>query len=117
MATFVGDSLMAHARAGCYTCLRGSDLVDTEVQIEGEGALVLCKACIADLAEAAGLTFNVARVHELEAALAAAHPERFAELETELEDTRVALADEQRLAARLQDALSRPRPTKAATSK
>lgn len=67
MVMFVGNALYAHAKEGCYRCERGSDLVDFDVQIVGEGALTLCKSCIAEAAEAAGLTFNRATIRELEA--------------------------------------------------
>lgn len=70
MATFVGNALYAHAKQGCYLCVRGDGLVDLGVDIVGEGALVLCKGCIAEAAEAASLTFNRAQLRELEAALA-----------------------------------------------
>lgn len=115
MAYFVGDALMSHAKGGCYVCLRGDSLVDTDIQIEGEGALVLCTGCIQELAEAADLTFNHARVQELSALLQAASPERVTELEQKLADAEAALADEQKVAARLQDALTQK--TKAAPSK
>ena len=67
MATYVGNALQAHAAGGCYICTRGDSLVDLGVDIVGEGALVLCKGCIAEAAEAAELTFNRARIRELEA--------------------------------------------------
>lgn len=67
MVTYVGNSLYAHAKEGCYRCERGDSLVDFDVQIEGEGALVLCKGCIGEAAEAAGLTFNRAQIRALEA--------------------------------------------------
>ena len=69
MATYVGNALYAHAKQGCYLCVRGDSLVDLGVDIVGEGALVLCKGCIGEAAEAAELTFNRARIRELEAAL------------------------------------------------
>ena len=72
MPSFVGDALLAHANAGCYRCSRGNNLVDHDVQIVGEGALALCKGCIAEAAEAAGLVVNGARVRELEQQLQAA---------------------------------------------
>jgi len=43
-----------HARQACYLCLQPHDCVDTEVQIEGEGVLALCRNCIGTLAETAG---------------------------------------------------------------
>lgn len=68
MPTYVGDALLAHANGGCYRCARGDQLVDMDAQIVGEGALVLCKACILDAAETAGLSLNAAAVAELTAA-------------------------------------------------
>lgn len=94
MPFYVGDALLAHAQAGCYRCTRGSDLIDLDVQIVGEGALVLCKGCITEAAEAAGLTYNGAHVRALEAELA-------------LE--RRAREEAQALESALQDALSRLR--------
>jgi hypothetical protein len=69
MVTFVGNALYAHAKQGCYLCQRGDSLVDLGVDIVGEGALVLCKGCIGEAAEAAELTFNRARIRELETEL------------------------------------------------
>lgn len=71
MALFVGEAVWQHAKGGCYVCGRGDRLVSTEVQIEGEGILVLCTGCITDLAEVAGLTFNEAYVRELRSELEA----------------------------------------------
>ena len=42
------------ARSGCYTCLAVNDIVNTGVQIEGEGILAICKSCAADIARTAG---------------------------------------------------------------
>lgn len=88
MPTYVGDALLAHAKAGCYRCSRGDSLIDLDVLIEGEGALVLCKGCIAEAAEAAGMLFNEAYVAEIKQEAASARatygPERVAELEAQL---------------------------------
>ena len=95
MATYVGDALLAHAAGGCYICQRGDSLVDTDAMIVGEGALVLCKHCIGDLAQAGGLHLNIAAVAEREAAFIEERrqfsPERVAELEAELAETKTAL--------------------------
>lgn len=69
MVTYVGNALYAHAKEGCYRCERGDGLIDFDVQIVGEGALALCKGCIAEAAEVAELTFNRARIRELEATI------------------------------------------------
>lgn len=47
-----------HARQSCYTCLNPNDVVDTSVQIEGEGVLCLCRNCIGTLALAAGFILS-----------------------------------------------------------
>lgn len=77
MPFFVGEALLAHANAGCYRCGRGDDLIDMDAQIVGEGALVLCKGCIAEAAEAAKLTFNGALVRELNRQLEEANARAF----------------------------------------
>lgn len=114
MATYVGDALLAHAKAGCYVCGRGDHLVDTDVIIQGEGALVLCRPCIQDLAQAGGLHLNRAAVAEQEAAFAeerrAFSPERVAELEAELTSTQDALAIERAVVERLVAAIPQPAP-------
>lgn len=111
MAIFVGDALLAHAKGGCYVCGRGDNLVDLEVQIEGEGALAVCKGCIQVAAEAGGLTLNEAAVAEERSAFAEERrsfsPERVMDLEAELHETQQALELAQRLKAELQDTLSR----------
>lgn len=111
MPTLVGDALTAHAKGGCYRCTRGDSLVDLDVQIEYEGALVLCIHCIGEAADAAGMHLNGAAVAEREAAFTeerrAFAPERVAELEAALADATAALTNEQRTVASLQDALTR----------
>lgn len=111
MALYVGTSNLAHAKGGCYVCTRNEDLVDLDVQIVGEGALVLCKFCIQDAAEAAGLHVNAAAVAEMRVEFAADRqrfdPARIEELEADLHSAREALTHEQRTVATLQDALSR----------
>jgi hypothetical protein len=107
MPVYVGDALMAHARGGCYRCARGDRLVDMDAQIEGEGALAICAGCITEAAETAGLTFNEARVRELEAELATA---RRAE-DAGLDDLR-----DRVLSAIAEDA-ARPAPAKKRTTR
>lgn len=111
MATYVGTSNLAHAKGGCYVCSRNDQLVDLDVIIEGEGALVLCKHCVQDAAEASGLHLNEAAFAELRADFQAAErrfaPERIHELEDELATARQALEHEQRTVHTLQDALTR----------
>lgn len=55
---FVGPCLYVHAKGSCYLCGRCENLVDTEMHIEGEGALAICRACIHDMAHTAGLVVN-----------------------------------------------------------
>lgn len=111
MATYVGTSLIAHAKGGCYVCTRNEGLVDLDVIIEGEGALVLCTVCIQDAAEAGKLHLNQAAVAEMRAAFQEAErrfdPERTEALEAEVESLKDALTHEQRTVHNLQDALSR----------
>lgn len=55
-----------HARNACYLCLEPHNVVDTAVQIEGEGVLAICKGCIAQLAQTAGFDLDD-RSEEIEA--------------------------------------------------
>lgn len=72
MTHFAGDAVLAMAQGGCYRCRRGSELIDFDCFIEGEGSLALCRNCVGEGAEAAGLLFNAAVVAELETQLAEA---------------------------------------------
>lgn len=87
---------MAHARGGCYRCSRGDNLIDLDVHIEGEGVLVLCKGCVLEAAEAAGLHLNAAAVAEIQAAHEEERrqfgPDRITELEAQLHEAQQALA-------------------------
>lgn len=119
---YVGDALLAHAHGGCYVCARGDSLVDTEVIIEGEGALVLCRSCIQDAAESAGLHLNAAAVAEREAAYlaerAAFGPERVQELEAEVAELREQAAANDRVEKILADirtAAQGPKPNRRPT--
>lgn len=89
---YVGNSSYQHAKEGCYTCGRGDELVSTEVSIEGEGILVLCKGCITDMARAGNIAVEPAEaIAELErqrdAAVVAsdAYADQLAETEARLE--------------------------------
>lgn len=75
MVSFVGDALLAHAGAGCYRCGRGDSLIDTDIQIVGEGALAFCRGCITEFAEVAGVAHNRAEWSELQAKVAALESE------------------------------------------
>lgn len=44
-----------HAKEACYLCTRPGPLVDTGMQIEGEGILALCFGCIAEAGVKAGV--------------------------------------------------------------
>lgn len=65
----VQNAAYYHARQACYTCLNPNDLVDTSIQIDGEGVLAICKSCVADMARTAGfvLSDNYAEVERLKA--------------------------------------------------
>lgn len=54
-----------HARQACYLCLDPHDGVDTEVQIDYEGVLFLCRSCIGQLALTAGFVVDVDRSEEI----------------------------------------------------
>lgn len=75
MVSFVGDALLAHAAAGCYRCGRGDSLIDTDIQIVGEGALAFCRGCVTEFAEVAGVAHNRAEWSELQAKVAALESE------------------------------------------
>jgi hypothetical protein len=55
-----------NARQACYVCLQPHDGVDTEVTIDYEGVLFICKSCIKAMAETAGLTVDEDRRPEIE---------------------------------------------------
>lgn len=116
---FVGDALLAHAKASCYRCGRGDNLVDFDVQIEGEGALAICKFCIGEAAEVAGLHLNSAAVAEMRAAFEDERrhfsPERALELEDEIAKlvAQVAIVEAQKQA--LTEALAARETTPRAT--
>jgi hypothetical protein len=52
---FMGTSVQATAKEACYRCEKNADLVDLDCMIVGEGYLALCKNCIRQAADAAGL--------------------------------------------------------------
>lgn len=54
-----------HARQACYLCLDPHDGVDSEVTIEYEGVLFLCKGCIRSLALTAGFVVDDDRSEEI----------------------------------------------------
>ena len=67
-----------HARGACYLCLSPNDVVDTAIQIEGEGVLCICRNCIGELAQTAGfvLSDNREEVEQLKTELGARTRER-----------------------------------------
>lgn len=97
MPNYVGDALMAHAKGGCYRCGRGDSLVDMDAYVEGEGALTICKGCVLEAAEAAGLHLNGAAVAEaqqrFDSERQAFEPKRVLELEEENAALKETLAD------------------------
>ncbi|HXJ70264.1 MAG TPA: hypothetical protein VNM39_15255, partial [Verrucomicrobiae bacterium] len=42
-----------HAQSACYTCGRVEDVINTDVQIEGEGVLAICTNCVAEMNQVA----------------------------------------------------------------
>lgn len=44
-----------NAQSACYTCGRVADVIDTGVQIEGEGVLALCTNCVKEMASVGGM--------------------------------------------------------------
>lgn len=56
-----------HARQSCYLCLQPHDGVDTEVQIDYEGVLFLCKGCCRALALTAGFLVNEDQTDKVDA--------------------------------------------------
>jgi hypothetical protein len=55
-----------HARQACYLCLNNHDGVDTEVQIDYEGVLFLCRGCCGHLAQTAGFRVDDDRQPEID---------------------------------------------------
>lgn len=48
------DAHYYFAKSACYCCLEVNEIVNTGLQIEGEGILGICKKCAADIARTAG---------------------------------------------------------------
>jgi hypothetical protein len=44
---------MTAAKGGCYLCTNPNDVIATDAVIIGEGVLVICTACVLDLAQLA----------------------------------------------------------------
>lgn len=67
-----------NAKQSCYLCMQTHLGVDTEIQIEGEGALFICSSCCADLARTAGfdITDHTDRIERLTAQLQASETDR-----------------------------------------
>lgn len=42
-----------HAQSACYTCGRVEDVINTDVQVEGEGILAICTNCVHEMAQVA----------------------------------------------------------------
>jgi len=70
-----------NARQSCYLCLATHDGVDTEITIDYEGVLWICKSCIGQMAQTAGFTVDVDRSEEI------------AQLRSELEESQQARND------------------------
>lgn len=54
----IENCLYVHAKGACYLCHQPHDCVDTEIIIEGEGILAICRGCIADLARTTGFDLD-----------------------------------------------------------
>lgn len=54
--TIAPQGMTYHANMACYICGVTTNLIDTSVQIEGEGVLAICPGCVAGMARAAGFT-------------------------------------------------------------
>lgn len=79
-----------NARQSCYLCLGTHEGVDTEITIEYEGVLWICKGCIKSLAETAGFVVDIDRKPEIE------------ELSAELEDAKQARNDAEHIVIELE---------------
>lgn len=63
---FRSENAATHnARQACYLCLSPHDGVDTEVIIDYEGVLFLCRNCIGSLALTAGFAVDNDRSQEI----------------------------------------------------
>ena len=45
-----------HAQMRCYLCPNVDDLVDTQVSIEGEGILAICRHCVGEMIQVLDIT-------------------------------------------------------------
>jgi len=79
----VENAIYVHARQSCYLCLNPHDGVDTEVQIDFEGVLFLCRGCIHSLALTAGFVVDDDRTEEIAALTAALDESRQAQNDAE----------------------------------
>lgn len=52
------NAITAHARESCYTCGQTHDVCDTEVTIDYEGILALCRGCVATMAVTMGFALD-----------------------------------------------------------
>jgi ribosomal protein S14 len=76
-----GNADYYHARQSCYVCLNPHDGVDTEVQIDYEGVLFLCRNCVREMAVFLGFDVDNSRQGEIDSLKA-----KIAELDALAED-------------------------------
>lgn len=62
-----GNAEYYHARQSCYLCLNPHDGVDTEVQIDYEGVLFLCKNCVREMCVFLGFDVDDSHADEIAA--------------------------------------------------
>lgn len=54
----IEQGLYIHAKEGCYLCPRNADLIDTGMEVVGEGVLAICLNCLHDMNLTAGFVVN-----------------------------------------------------------
>lgn len=52
------NAFYAHAKNACYLCGQPHDVCDTEVSIDYEGVLAICRGCVADMAHTMGFALD-----------------------------------------------------------
>ena len=88
---FAPQSAYYHAKQSCYLCLQTSELVDTGVQIEGEGVLAICRGCVTgDMLNALGISLDAL---EVDSEVVAALQDELAEAKAATKAARAQLRD------------------------
>jgi hypothetical protein len=102
-----GNAGYQHARQACYLCLNPEDGVDTEVQIDYEGVLFLCKNCVREMCVFLGYEVDASRQDEIDAlkrALEQANADGADSIATLAEMDRLAKSAQQKKMAKLREA-------------